>query len=298
MSLREILGVDFNEPFVPSMDYIAKRNPTAKKPSSVWEIIHRGGYPEIQNPELNWNTFYSSYVQTYLEKDVRQLTAVQDLNTFRRFMVACAARTGQVLNYSNIAEEISKDEKTVRNWVSILETPGIVYLLEPYSSSVLNRAIKTPKLYFRDTGLAAYLTRWLTADTLANGAMRGAMFETWVISEILKSYSNAGIDYKYCVSYYRGKDRKLKKKKKQPDGTVKEIETETESEIDFIIEKDGILYPIEIKCAEKVTADGAAAFQILDKTPDKKRGTGAIICNCPQPGMLRDNLFAIPEWYI
>lgn len=290
LSLREISKDPFNEPFVPTMDYIVRRSQTAKAPQNIWEIIHRGGYPELQNQDVEWSAFFSSYVKTYLERDVRKLSAVQDLDDFRRFMVAVAARTGQMLNYSNIADEISKDANTVKRWLSLLEATGIVYLLEPYTPSVLKRAIKTPKVYFRDTGLASYLTRWLTPETLANGAMSGAMFETFVISEILKSYSNRGIDYRYCVSYYRGKD----KKRSRIDG----VEINTESEVDLIIEENGILHPIEIKKSAKVTADQTAAFTVLDQVPDKKRGDGALICLCPQPGKLRDNVFQIPVWFI
>ena len=290
LSQREIDRDDFDLPFLPTMDYIQARNKTAKEPKNLWERIHRGGYPELQNPEVDWGIFFASYVKTYLERDVRKLSAVQDLNDFRRFMVAVAARTGQMVNYSNIADEIGKDQTTVKAWMSILEASGIVYLLEPYTPSVLKRAIKTPKLYFRDTGLAAYLTRWLTPETLANGAMSGAFFETFVISEILKSYSNRGIDYRYCVSYYRGRD---KKKVRENGETV-----DAESEIDLIIEQDGILYPIEIKQSAKVTADETSAFLVLDKVNEKKRGPGAIVCSCPQPGMLRENLFQIPVWYI
>ena len=239
LSLREIQRSAFNEPFVPTMDYVKKRSQSAKAPDNIWEIIHKGGYPELQNPDLNWSSFFSSYVKTYLERDVRKLSAVQDLDDFRRFMIAVAARTGQMLNYANIADEIGKDAGTVKKWISILEASGIIYLLEPYTPSVLKKAIKTPKVYFRDTGLAAYLTRWLTPEALAYGAMSGAMFETYVITEILKSYSNQGIDYRYCVSYYRGRDKKVIRK----DG----LEVETESEIDLIIEENGVLYPIEIK---------------------------------------------------
>ncbi len=289
-SLREILHNDFHTPFLPTMDYIKDRNKNAVKPNNIWQIIHRGGYPEIQNPDMDWTMFFSSYVKTYLERDVRGLAAVQDLDAFRRFMVACAARTGQLLNYANIADEVGKDATTIKKWVSILEASGIVYILEPYSNSALKRIIKTPKLYFRDTGLAAYLTRWLTPETLAAGAMSGAFFETFVISEILKSYSNRGLDYRYFVSYYRGKDnRKIKK-----NGSV----IQKESEIDFIIEQNGMLYPIEIKMNNKVSADMTSAFTILDKIPDKKRGTGAVICMCSMPGALRENVFQIPYWYI
>ncbi len=290
LSLREIMGDPFSVPFVPTMDYVAERSKTAKAPGNVWEIIHRGSFPELQDPSVNWASFYSAYVKTYLERDVRGLSAVQDLNDFRKCMVAAAARTGQMLNYSNIADEIGRDATTVKNWISILEASGIVYLLEPYAASALKRAIKTPKLYFRDTGLAAYLTRWLTPEVLATGAMSGAFFETYVVSEILKSYSNRGIDYRYCVSYYRGKDRK----KIQKDG----IETELESEIDLIIEENGILYPIEIKQSTHVTADETAAFTVLDKIDNKKRGMGAIICLCPMPGALRENVLQLPVWYI
>lgn len=290
LSLREILQSDFKAPFIPTLDYIQARKGTETKPDNIWEIIHRGMYPELQNPDVDWSMFYSSYVKTYLERDVRTLSNVQDLTAFRSLMIACAARTGQMLNYSNIADEIGKDANTVKNWISVLEASGLVYILEPFANSVLKRAIKTPKLYFRDTGLAAYLTRWLTPDSLANGAMSGAFFETFVISEILKSYSNRGLDYRYFVSYYRGKD----KKKITKNGKEENIE----SEIDFIIEQDGVLYPIEIKKDERPDASMTSAFQVLNDLPDKKRGTGAVICNCSAPGAIRENIFAIPYFYI
>ena len=290
LSLREIMGSNFTEPFLPTMEYVKKRNANAKNPGNIWNIIHRGGYPGLQDSSIDWSMYFASYIKTYLERDVRELAAVQDLDAFRKFMIACAARTGQMLNYSNIADEVGKDSVTIKKWVSILEASGIVYILEPFSASALKRALKTPKLYFRDTGLAAYLTRWLSPETLANGAMSGAFFETFVISEILKSYSNRGLDYRYFVSYYRGKDkRKIKK-----DGSV----ISQEAEIDFIIEKDGVLYPVEIKQASDVSADMTSAFQVLDNIPNKKRGTGAVICMCPSPGALRDNILQIPCWFI
>ena len=290
LSLREIMKSSYTAPFLPTMEYIHDRNKEAVKPDNIWNIIHRGGYPEMQDPDMDWAMFFSSYVKTYLERDVRELAAVHDLDAFRRFMVACAARTGQMLNYSNIADEIGKDANTIKHWVSILEASGIVYILEPYTNSALKRAIKTPKLYFRDTGLAAYLTRWLTPETLAIGAMSGEFFETFVISEILKSYSNRGLDYRYFVSYYRGKDKKKIKKNGE--------ESYEEAEIDFIIEQDGVLYPIEIKQSSNASADMTSAFQILDKIPEKKRGTGAIVCMCSVPGSLRENVLQIPYWFI
>lgn len=290
LSLRELAGDTWDKHFLPTMQYVKERQTSVRKPENIWEIIHRGSYPELVDAQKEWAAFYADYVRTYLERDVRELAAVQDLNAFRRFMVAAAARTGSVVNYSNIASEVGKDADTVKRWMSVLEASGIIYLLEPYASSVLKRAIKSPKLYFRDTGLACYLTRWLSAEALAYGAMNGAMFETFAISEILKSFANEGMDYRYMVSYYRGKDRV--KAGKEENGA------QAESEIDFIIEENGVLYPVEIKMNSKVTADMTAAFQVLDQIPDKKRGMGGIVCTCPQPGMVRENVMQIPVWYI
>ena len=210
LSLREITGVEFNKHFVPSGDYISSREKALKDyPADIWSIIHRGSYPELYaNPDREWVDYYQSYVKTYLERDVNQLIKTKNHMTFVRFMTAVAARTGQVLNYANIAAELSVSEITVKEWISILERSGIIYLLKPYTANALNRAIKTPKMYFRDTGLCAYLTRWLTPETLKSGAMSGAVFETFVINEILKSYSNEGLDYDFAVYYYNGKDKK------------------------------------------------------------------------------------------
>ena len=146
--------------------------------------------------ERDWQDFYSSYVSTYLERDINELISVDSL-VFAKFMTAVAARTGEMINYANIAGEVGVSEPTIKKWISVLERTGIVYILQPYSASVLTRAIKTPKLYFRDTGLACYLTRWLTAEALKNSAVAGNMFETFVVSEILKSYSNEGKDYSF-----------------------------------------------------------------------------------------------------
>ena len=290
LSLREILHDPFSKRFIPTLDYVQERQKTAKSPENIWQIIHRGSYPALQNPELDWGTYYADYVKTYIERDVRELSAVQDLDSFKRFVIAAAARTGEVLNCSNIANEVGKDATTIKNWISILEASGIIYLLEPYANSALKRAVKTPKLYFRDTGLACYLTRWLSSETLAYGAMSGHIFETFVVSEILKSFANNGLDYRHFVSYYRGHD-KIKMK----------INGETvisEGEIDLIIEEDGICYPVEIKQNSNISVTSTSAFQVLDKLDNKKRGMGAVICNCPQPGMVRENILQLPVWYI
>lgn len=292
LSLREINDVDFNRHFVPTEDYLSEREKHLKKYSAdIWETIHLGSYPELYAiPEREWIDYYQSYVKTYLERDVNRLVKAKNHLTFIRFMTAVAARTGQQLNYANIASELDVSEVTVKEWISILEKSGVVYILKPYKASVLNRAVKTPKLYFRDTGLCCYLTRWLTPETLKNGAMAGAMFETFVINEILKSYSNEGLDYDFDVYYYNGKD----KEKKDKNGKTVEVE----GEIDLIIQENGILYPIEIKMSTMPKAAMASEFDVLDGIPDKKRGMGAIICLIDRKLYLRENLVALPLEYL
>ena len=292
LSLREIHEVDFNRHFVPSAEYLAERE-KARKPyeRDIWKIIHRGSYPELYaNEDKEWIDFYQSYVKTYLERDVNRVIKVTNHLTFVKFMTAVAARTGQIVNYSAIASEVGVSEPTIKEWLSILERSGLVYILKPYTPSVLSRAIKTPKLYFRDTGLACYLTRWLTPETLKNGAMAGAMFETFVLNEILKSYSNEGLEYDFSVFYYNGKD----KKKRRENGE----EVEVDGEIDLIILENGILYPIEIKLSANPKADMTSEFDVLDKVKEYQRGMGAIVCLYDRKLFLRENLVALPIDYI
>ena len=281
LSLREINKVSFNRHFVPSKSYIRAREDELIQYHDIWDIIHKGSYPELYDVDRDWQDFYSSYVATYLERDINELISADSL-VFTKFMTAVAARTGEMINYANIASEVGVSEPTIKKWISVLERTGIVYILQPYSASVLTRAIKTPKLYFRDTGLASYLTRWLTADALKNSAVAGSMFETFIVSEILKSYSNEGKAYGFSIFYYRGKDRT----------------TKSENEIDLIIEEDGILYPIEIKMTGNPKATMSSTNQVLDKIPDKKRGLGAIICLIGKKTYLRENLVALPIEYI
>ncbi len=292
LSMREIAGIDFNKHFVPTAEYLTEREKMLKPyPGDIWTTIHRGFFPELYvNAEREWVDFYGSYVKTYLERDVHALIKAKNHLAFVKFMTAVAARTGQLLNYANIAQEIGVSEVTVKEWVSILEKSGIVYILKPFSSSVLNRAIKSPKIYFRDTGLCCYLTRWLTPETLKNGAMAGAMFETFVVNEILKSYANEGLDYDFAVYFYNGKDKKKRKK----NGETEEID----GEIDLIISENGMLYPIEIKMSASPKAEMAAEFDVLDGVPDQKRGIGTILCLYDRKLYLRDNLVVLPISYI
>ena len=281
LSLREIQGVKYNRHFVPTNDYLESREKEIRPYDNLWEIIHKGSYPELYDVERDWQEYYSSYVSTYLEKDINELISADSI-TFTKFLTAVAARTGELLNYANVAGEVGVSEPTIKKWISILERTGIVFLLQPYSASALSRAIKTPKLYFRDTGLACYLTRWLTADALKCSAVAGNMFETFMVSEILKSYINEGKDYKFSIFYYRGKDK----------GSF------GENEIDLIIEEDGILYPIEIKMSGNPIANMGATNPVLDKIKEKSRGVGVILCLIDKKTYLRENLVALPIEYV
>lgn len=281
LSMREIHNVKFNRHFVPTGEYLQEREKELRPYDKLWETIHKGFYPELYNVEREWQEYYSSYVSTYLERDINELNSADSI-TFTKFLTAVAARTGEMLNYANIAGDVGVSELTIKNWISILERTGIVYLLQPYSASALNRAIKTPKIYFRDTGLACYLTRWLTAEALKCSAVAGNMFETFVVSEILKSYTNEGKDYRFHIFYYRGKDKTAS----------------AENEIDLIVEEDGVLYPVEIKMSGNPKANMGATNPVLDKIKEKTRGMGVILCLIDKKTYLRENLVALPIEYV
>ena len=295
LSMREIHEVNFNRHFIPNEEYLSERKKTLKSYGDIWFFIHRGSYPELyDNPKKDWEEYYSSYVQTYIEKDVMTNIGIKDLTAFTRFLMSVAARTGELLNYTNIANDVGVSSVTIKEWIAILVKTNIIFLLQPYHSSHLNRAIKTPKVYFRDTGLAAYLAGWLTKDQLMRGAKNGAFFETFIVGEIVKTFANEGKDYSKRLFFYNGKDRT--KRKTRTNGEIEIVSVE--SEIDLIIEEDGVLYPIEIKKKDMPTANDAAAFDILDKEVGKKRGMGVIISSNPNKVYLRDNLLALPIEYI
>ena len=281
LSLREIHHVSFNRHFIPTDEYIKAREKQLVSYDQIWEIIHKGSYPELYDIPRDWQDFYASYLATYIERDIHELISADSI-TFTKFLTAVAARTGEILNYANIAGNVGVSEPTVKTWLSILERTGIVYLLQPYSASVLTRAIKAPKVYFKDTGLACYLSRWISADALKNSAVAGNMFETFIVSEILKSYTNEGKDYRSQIFYYRGKDKKAS----------------IENEIDLIIEENGIIYPVEIKMTGNPKVSMASANTVLDRIPDKKRGNGIILCLIDRKTYLRENLIALPITYI
>ncbi len=290
LSLREMQGVTFSKPFIPTECYIEQRATEYASCENIWEIIHRGSYPALADENVDWQTFYSSYVQTYIERDINELGKVKDKLKFTQYLTAMAARSGQMLNYSSVASQIEVTAATVKEWTSLLEASGIIYIMQPYSNSALTRATKTPKMYFRDTGLVCFLTKYQTAQTAMNGAMAGELFETFAVTEVLKSFSNAGKDYRLYVTYYRGKD----KTRKQENGQ----KIEHEAEIDMIIEQDDILYPIEIKMSANPKLGMTNAFDVIDKISGKRRGTGVILCMYDSVLWLKDNVVALPIEFV
>ena len=241
-----------NLPFLP--DNAENQN----KPfdvNEIYSLILKGSYPELYaNPNIDWDMFYSSYLKTYIERDIRDLIHISDENLFIRFMKVAAARTGQMLNYSDMANDVGVSVPTIKSWLSLLETSGLIFMLQPYYNNLINRAIKTPKLYFYDTGLCCYLSGWQTTETLSIGAMCGAILETYVISEILKSYQYNGKSVN--MYFYRDKEKK---------------------EIDLLIERNGKFYPIEIKRTASPKESDVKNFETV-KSKNLPAGKGAIIC--------------------
>ncbi len=241
--------------------------------NSVYEKIWRGSFPELhRNPDLSWDKFYSAYIQTYIQRDIRDLSQVADEQAFLKFLQAAAVRTGQLLNYNDMSKDVGVSLNTIRHWISLLETSGIIYILRPYHNNLTKRIIKTPKLYFLDTGLCAYLAGWSNPNVLERGPMSGEIFETYVISEIIKSYWHNGKSI-MNLYYYRDRDQK---------------------EIDLLIEQDWILYPIEIKKKSNPDKHDIKNFSVLEKftVGGKTIGNGSVICLHKDWGYLNEkNLY-------
>lgn len=279
LSLREMHDIKCDMPFIPTEEYFNERSKEAENISydDVWSIIHHGSMPELcSNPDFDWQMFYSAYVRTYIDRDVREITEIGDTVKFTRFMVAAAASTGQLLNLASLARDVGISKPTAERWLSVLVSSNIVYLLNPYYNNITKRAVKTPKLYFLDTGLAAYLTKWNTPDVLKNGAMAGAFFETFVISEIIKSYYNKGI-LDLPLYFYRDRDMK---------------------EIDLLIEEGGTLHPIEIKKHADPSVKDISAFDVLDKIANVKHGSGGVVCLYDRLMTLKGDDKIIPISYL
>ena len=237
----------------------------------VFQHIHQGGMPAlVTGTYSNASIFYSSYIDTYMDRDVRRLSNDIDSLKFLRFLRSVAARTSQQVNYKGIADDAEIDQTTAKNWLHVLEALGIIFLLEPYSNNVLKRTVSTPKLYFYDSGIVCYLTRWSSPETAMEGAMSGALLENYTVAEIIKTYQNAGQEP--FLYYYRDKDAR---------------------EIDLILERDGKLFPIEIKKMASPPKKLTKVFDLIDKSP-LQRGTGAILCMADQLGAFDQNNLIVP----
>ncbi len=270
-SRRELVGhSQWVEPFLPGhRETTDEGQPLGL--IDLYRIIWRGSLPRIAlEADLDRDLFYGSYVQTYLQRDVRALASVGDEMAFTKFLRAAAARTGQILNLADMARDVDIAPNTAKNWLSILKASGVVYLLEPYHSNVTKRLVKSPKLYFLDTGLAAYLTEWSSPETLEAGAMTGAILESWAVSEVIRSYWHAG--RQAPIYYYRDKDRK---------------------EIDLLIFRDGTLYPIEVKKTAAPAKKDIRHFSVLDRL-DVPQGPGAVLCLTASPMPITETVWAIP----
>jgi predicted AAA+ superfamily ATPase len=277
LSMRETGGDTFNKPFIPLQGYFTARKKTAIHYNSdeIWKMIHTGSYPAVVTGYSKQKAFFDSYIRTYIERDVRLLAHVGDELQFMQFVTIAASRTGQMVNYCDMARDVQISEPTAKKWLSILVTSGLVYLLPPFSANVAKRVVKTPKMYFLDTGLAAYLTKWTNPDVLRQGAAAGAFFETFVISEILKSYYNKGMEP--SLYYYRDKDKK---------------------EIDLLIMENGVLHPLEIKMTATPKASDAAAFKVLNAVKGLKIGSGGLVCTCEALGIRDTDRYSIPVSFL
>ena len=266
-----------SEPFTVDFERLLMRS-KAVAPASiqkVFERIWRGGMPAIvSGAKKEQAAVYSSYISTYIDRDVKEIADRIDSFKFLNFVTVVAALTSQMVNYKTIADAVEISVPTVKNWLNILERLGIIFYLHPYSNNLLKRMVTKPKLYFYDSGLVAYLTKWTDSETLMNGAMSGAILENFVVSEIVKSYQNAGLEP--FIYYYRDKDNK---------------------EIDIVLERNGTLYPLEVKKTMMPDKRWTNVFGVLDKT-SLKRGTGGILCLSDKfTAFDRDNLI-IPVWEI
>ena len=276
LSQAEICGGEM-QPFTLDIEEMSARRKERTKADTgvIFDRIFRGSMPAIVS-EKNSNSqiFYSSYLTTYIERDVRELSDAIDSLKFLHFITAVAARCGQILNIAEIARDADINQKQAKSWLGVLETLGLIFYLHPYSNNMLKRLVKTPKLYFYDTGLVCYLTKWSSAETLQSGAMNGAILENYVVAEIRKTYLNCGKDpYMY---YYRDKDAR---------------------EIDIILEHDGVLNPIEIKKSANPGSELIKVFKLLDKS-SAKRSKGAVVCMKPELSAIDRENYIVPVWMI
>jgi predicted AAA+ superfamily ATPase len=272
LSRSECLGQGKNQKaFLPGVELFQGSTGNKLTLQELYTAIWRGSFPALAlDSNMDRDVFLSSYVQTYLQRDVRDLAQVGDEMAFLRFLRAAAARTGQVLNMAEMARDADVAPNTAKKWLSILQTSGLVYLLEPYFSNFTKRMVKSPKLYFLDTGLAAYLTEWSSPASLEAGAMSGAILETWILGELLKSWQHNGRRAPFY--YYRDTDQK---------------------EIDLLIVQDGTVYPVECKKTASPGKSAVRHFSMLKKL-GMPVGPGAVICRVQQALPLMKDVWSVP----
>lgn len=269
LSMQELEG-NIHGCFVPEVEALKKVKFPSLNVSEVYQRTFRGGMPRLVTTDIDRDRYYADYVNTYLERDVKDLAQVGKLNEFYDFLVYMAARTGQELKYEDIAKRIGISAPTAKAWVGILERSGIIFLLHPYHSNITNRLVKIPKVYFMDTGLAAYLCRWPNAETLQNGNMDGAFLETFVVSEIVKSYYNAGKST-HDLYYYRDIDQK---------------------EIDLVILGPNSIYPLEVKKSSDPNSPDKN-FNVLSKFGLEVH-PGIVLCLCDEVKPLNRSCYLVP----
>ena len=262
LSVREQLGLQPKEPLDFSYTALMQRQRyfPANNIHDTFERIWRGGMPDVQMlDEEQLQEYFSSYIETYLMRDAVEDNGITNTVGFRKFLRACAAFNGQLLNYTDLAASAEINLQTAKEWVRILQNMGIIYLLEPYANNELKRMIKTPKLYFCDTGLCAYLSMWTTKDTLMNGAVSGHYYENHILMELVRNYAYG--KKKANLTFYRDTHQK---------------------EVDIFLEESGMIHPFEIKKAAHPDRKEVKKFELIEKS-NLKRGPGGIICMCDSP---------------
>lgn len=261
LSKNEAAGLEFPNELDFSLPCLLKRQSLAKRNNilDVFEHIWCGGMPDALHADTEQRQeYYNSYIETYLMRDITEAGGIVDTIRFRKFLIACAALVGQQVNYKTLADAAEISQPTAKEWTMLLQGLGIIYLLQPFANNALKRLAKSPKLYFCDTGLCAYLSMWLTRDTLMNGAANGHFFENYVVIELLKNYAYSS--HKARISYYR-------------DANAKEI--------DLFIEENGLIHPLEIKKSANPDRREIKKYKLIDQA-NLKRGNGGIICMCEE----------------
>lgn len=264
--------------FIPSIKLLNNKDSLKRQSTQkIFEKIIKGTYPEVNSSfGRDKNQFYSDYMRTYIERDVRQIINIKDETKFIKFISSLAARTAQEYTAVDIADDVGIDSKTVDEWVSILKNTGLIYLLPSYSNNNIQKAIKRPKIYFMDTGIACYLTGYINSETLEKSAYNGAIFETYIISEIIKSYTNNGKDPRNILYYYRDTNQK---------------------KIDLLVFYDNTVYPVEIKKSANPGKEVIKNFDIVKKF-GTDIGNGIVLCMKDNILAIDDNNYFVPIEYI